>query len=156
MSTLTIEQQATNFATMQHIREVGILLHRIAKELLDRADKHDQSKLAHPEVEAFTEYTPQLATLVYGSPKYEECRKKLGPALQHHYAKNRHHPEHFKGGVDEMNLIDIVEMMCDWKASSARHNSGNIRRSIEVNAERFRIGPQLVQILENTADFLDA
>jgi hypothetical protein len=34
------------------------------------------------------------------------------------------------------------------------HNSGNIRKSIEINADRFKLSPQLVQILENTADFL--
>lgn len=154
-SKLTLEQQATNYETMKHIREVGILLHKVAKELLDRADAHDQSKLDSPEVELFTEHTPSLAGLVYGSQEYTECRQKLAPALAHHYAKNRHHPEHFKDGVNDMTLVDIVEMICDWKASSTRHHTGNIRKSIEINAERFRIGPQLVQILENTADLLD-
>jgi len=31
-----------------------------------------------------------------------------------------------------------------------RHNNGNIRKSIEINANRFGISPQLVKILENT------
>jgi hypothetical protein len=53
-----------------------------------------------------------------------------------------------------MNLIDLVEMLCDWKAASERHNDGNIRKSIEINASRFTISPQLVKILENTADLL--
>ncbi len=152
---LTLEEQAINYVTMQHIREVGILLHRIAKELLDRADEHDQSKLAPPEVEHFAAQTPYLGKMSYGTSEYEESRKKLWPALQHHYAANRHHPEHFKNGIDDMNLIDIIEMLCDWKASSTRHHDGNIRKSIEFNAERFRIGPQLVKILENTAGALD-
>lgn len=155
MTKLTVEQQATNYITMQHIREVGILLHKFSKELLDRADAHDQSKLDSPEVELFTEYTPHLANLTYGSQEYENSRDKLAIALEHHYAKNRHHPEHFKNGIDDMTLVDIVEMLCDWKASSTRHNTGNIRKSIEINAERFRIGPQLTKILENTADLLD-
>lgn len=151
----TLEQQAINYATMQHIREVGILLHKVAKDLLDRADKHDQSKLSSPEVEGFTEYTPELAKSVYGSKEYEQFRKELDPVLQHHYAKNRHHPEHFKNGINDMNLIDILEMFCDWKASSMRHNTGNIRKSIEINGPRFNISQQLITILENTADYLD-
>ena len=155
MNSLTLEQQATNYVTMKHIQQVGALLHKIASELLERAEKHDQSKLESPEVELFTEFTPKLAECVYGSPEYEEFRKTMRPALEHHYAHNRHHPEHFKDGVDEMNLIDIIEMMCDWKASSSRHHTGNIRKSITINSERFGIGPQLTKILENTADFLD-
>lgn len=54
MNELTPEQKITNYATMLHIRLVGTLLHKVAKELLDRADKHDQSKLEHPEVDGFT------------------------------------------------------------------------------------------------------
>jgi hypothetical protein len=151
---LTLEEQATNFITMRHIERVRNLLNKLIGELLWRGEVHDQSKLDRPEVELFTEYTPKLATCTYGSPEYEGFRKAMGPALAHHYANNRHHPEHFKGGVDDMNLIDIVEMLCDWKAASERHNDGNIRKSIEKNADRFNLSPQLVRILENTADLL--
>lgn len=38
-----------------------------------------------------------------------------------------------------MNLIDIVEMLADWKASSERQQNGNLLTSIEINAERFNI-----------------
>jgi hypothetical protein len=31
---------------------------------------------------------------------------------------------------------------------------GNIRKSIEINADRFGLSPQMVTILENTADIL--
>src|SRR3990167_9483910 len=124
MDKLTLEQQATNWHTMQHIRQVGLFLNRFARALLDRADIHDQSKLASPEVELFTEFTPKLATCTYGSAEYEGFRKAMGEALLHHYAKNRHHPEHFPEGIDGMSLIDLVEMLCDWKAATMRHNDG--------------------------------
>lgn len=155
MSELTLEQQATNYATMRHIERVRSLLNKIVVELLDRGEAHDQSKLESPEVEAFTEFTPKLAGSTYGSPEYDAFRKALGPALDHHYAKNRHHPEHFKSGIDDMNLVDLIEMFCDWKAAGERHNNGNIRKSIEVNAKRFEMSQQLVKIFENTADLLD-
>jgi hypothetical protein len=152
---LTVEEQATNAQTQKHIRLVGKLLHMVAVELLRRADAHDQSKLERPEVELFTEFTTKLATCTYGSPEYEAFRRAMGPALAHHYANNDHHPEHFKDGIDDMNLVQLVEMFCDWKASSTRHNDGNIRKSIEVNANRFGMSPQLVRILENTAAMFD-
>jgi hypothetical protein len=152
---LSLEEQATNYQTMRHIRLVGRLLHLFAADLLRRADEHDRSKLERPEVEMFTEFTARLATSTYGSPEYEGFRKGMGPALAHHYANNDHHPEHFKDGVNDMNLLQLVEMLCDWKASSTRHNDGNIRKSIEVNADRFGLSPQLVRILENTAAIFD-
>lgn len=152
--TLTPEQQATNFITFRHIERVRNLLNNCITELLKRGELHDQSKLEPPEVELFTEHTSRLAGLTYGSPEYQQALDDLGPALEHHYANNRHHPQHHKNGVNDMNLLDIVEMLCDWKAASERHNDGNIRKSIEHNADRFGLSPQLVRILENTADVL--
>ena len=54
-----------------------------------------------------------------------------------------------------MTLIDIVEMLADWKAASERQLDGNLLTSIEYNAKRFNISDQLKQILLNTADILD-
>ena len=151
---LTVEQRATNNDTWSHIHRVQQLLNNCIRELIARGELHDQSKLDTPEVEAFTDYTPKLAASTYGSDEYNSFRKALGPALEHHYANNRHHPEHHKDGVDDMNLLDILEMLCDWKAASERHNNGNIRKSIELNADRFGLSPQMVRVLENTADLL--
>ena len=141
---------AVNFVTMRHIERVRNLINVFVIELLNRAEAHDQSKLEEPEASIFAEKTAQLAELTYGSAEYNQCREELGEALTHHYANNRHHPEHFKEGLEDMNLIDLVEMFCDWKAASERHNDGNIRKSIEHNADRFQMSPLLVKIFENT------
>ncbi len=155
MHTLTESEKATNCDTFRHIERVRNLLNGMVMELLRRGELHDQSKLEPPEVSMFTEFTPKLATSTYGSAEYEGFRKSMGPALAHHYANNRHHPEHFKNGVDDMTLVDVLEMLCDWKAASERHNDGNIRKSIEKNADRFGLSPQLVRILENTAEMFN-
>lgn len=151
---LTEEQQAVNFETMRHIEMVRNLLNKVVVELIERGKKHDQSKLSSPEVELFTEYTEKLSGSTFGSPEYEDLKKAIKPALDHHYANNRHHPEHHKNGIDDMNLVDMIEMLCDWKAASTRHNDGNIRKSIEINGRRFNMSPQLVQIFENTIDLI--
>ncbi len=155
MNTLTLEQQACNYETFRHIETVRNLLQKVVIELLDRAEKHDQSKLESPEVELFTQFTPLLASTTYGSPEYEEFRKKMKPALDHHYAKNKHHPEHYVNGIRDMTLIDLIEMFVDWKAATLRHHDGNLRKSIEKNAERFHFGIELKQILENTVELFD-
>lgn len=54
-----------------------------------------------------------------------------------------------------MTLVDIVEMLCDWKAASLRQNDGNLLKSIETNAQRFGYDDQLRRIFVNTAKLLD-
>ena len=80
---------------------------------------------------------------------------ELGPALAHHYAANRHHPEHFANGVDGMNLFDVIEMLMDWKAATERmKDGGNIRRSLTINTGRFHLSPQTAAILRNTIEYM--
>ena len=124
-------------------------------KLMLRAIKHDAIKLESPEVEVFAEFTPRLADTQYGTDEYKECLAGMKPALDHHYANSRHHPEHFAKGILDMNLIDIVEMLCDWKAASERQKDGNLLKSIELNAARFGYDDQVKQILINTAKLLD-
>ena len=144
-----------SFETAMHIIEVQKNISLIIHKLLERASNHDASKLQPPEVEIFEEFTKDLKDLKYGTKEYNENLDKIKPALDHHYAKNRHHPQHFKNGIEDMNLIDILEMFCDWKASTKRTNDGNLRKSIEYNSQRFNINPQLIKIFENTIEIFD-
>ena len=137
--------------TLKHIERVQTLVEEFVSRLRIRACKHDESKLRPPEKEMFDLYTPRLASLEYGSESYKTALIDLGPALEHHYEHNSHHPEHYENGVDDMNLIDVIEMLCDWKAASERHDTGSIAQSLRVNERRFKLSPQLSRILRNTA-----
>lgn len=106
-------------------------------------------------IKFLAEFNDKLAATTFGSPEFIANKAAMRPTLEHHYARNRHHPEHHKNGVDDMNLLDVIEMLVDWKASSERHNDGNILKSIEINSNHFHISPQLRRILENTAKLLD-
>jgi len=190
--------------TRKHIREVQVGMGRVVADLLRRSDEHDLSKLESPEREAFDEWTPRLAATTYGSDEYRSYLAAMKPALDHHYAHNSHHPEHYRwrcgvcerrwtdaqwedapqgpndsglrycpyccrGGMiyecylaDEtnkglcgMSLLDLIEMLMDWWAASKRHNDGDIRRSIEVNQERFRYSDELKRILLNTLPLVE-
>ena len=149
---LTVEERACNYETMRHIERVRNLLGGIIKELLRRGEMHDQSKLRQPEVALFAEYTPKLAACTYGSEEYEGFRKAMGAALSHHYANNRHHPEHHKHGIDGMNLVDLIEMFCDWFAAASRHVDGDPVKSIEISQARFGLSDQLKSILLNSLE----
>jgi hypothetical protein len=137
--------------TLKHIKKVGILLNKMISNLLSRIDNHDSSKLRSPEKETFDEMTPKLENSTYGSEEYKGFLKEMKKALDNHYANNSHHPEFYNKGIDGMDLIDLLEMFCDWKAACERHLNGNIYKSIEINKKRFNISDQLEQILINTA-----
>lgn len=190
--------------THQHIQEVQRRLAAVVVDIVRRSNAHDQSKLQSPECEAFDEYTPKLATTTYGSEEYERYRAAMGPALDHHYAHNSHHPEHYcwrcpicqirlsepqaskapegpndsgvrycpccskfgiiyeselmrePKGIRGMSLLDVLEMLCDWKAATLRHKDGDILRSIEHNQKRFGYSDDLKQILLNTLPLIEA
>jgi len=149
---LTVDEQATNAATLAHIVEVNRQLHKIIEVLMERGENHDDSKLKDPELEIFTIYTPKLKDTTYGSEEYMTFLKEMKVALDHHYKENSHHPEHYENGIAEMDLVDLVEMVCDWKAAAMRHGDGDIDKSLEINRERFGIDDQLFGILKNTVD----
>lgn len=140
--------------TWAHIHTVQGFLTGIAELLLQRAHRHDQSKLRPPEVGVFDEYTPKLKHSTYGSDEYKQFLAAMGEGLQHHYAHNDHHPEHFAGGIAEMDLLQVVEMLCDWRAATLRHADGDLDRSITQNAERFGYGEEFERLLRNTAERL--
>jgi hypothetical protein len=136
--------------TLSHIKRTGSLLHKMILELLARIDNHDSSKLRIPEKAIFDEFTPKLKDSTYGSEEYNNFLKEMKKALDNHYANNSHHPEFYKNGINGMDLIDLLEMICDWKAASERHTDGNIYDSIKINKKRFNISDQLEQIFVNT------
>jgi len=141
--------------TLEHINNVRLFILQCIQGLADRANIHDSSKLSSPELETFIKYTPKLANSVYGSKQYYKFLEAMKPALDNHYSINRHHPEHFRRGIKEMNLLDLIEMLCDWKAASKRHKTGNIRKSIIQNQKRFKYSNELKQILLNTLAVLE-
>ena len=150
--------------TKKHIEKLSDMIYIVVKELNSRTIKHDQSKLESLEKEIFDEYTPKLKNTTYGSEEYKQFLKEMKPALDNHYKKNRHHPEHFKDVYDAdgawnplsgMNLIDLIEMFCDWKAATLRHDDGDINKSISINQKRFNISDQVVSIFQNSVDLFD-
>lgn len=157
MNTPTAQEIANvNAETMRHILSVRAMLLGCVRELCDRADGHDASKLTPPEDAAYAVLTPRLAGLVYGSEEYKASLREMKPAIAHHYANNSHHPEHYVDGIAGMNLFDLLEMLCDWKAATLRHHTSSMAGSLRINAERFQMPEPIRRLLENTLDKIEA
>lgn len=142
--------------TEAHIARVAELLNLAAEKLQQRGRAHDLSKLEEPEKSAFDRLKAlSLSGMAYGSEEYRACLRAEKPAIQHHYKANSHHPEFYENGVEGMSLFDVLEMLLDWKAATERmKNGGDIRASLVINRDRFKISPQLEAILANTVNEL--
>lgn len=144
--------------TQAHIDRVRHFIDRVMHNLSDRHNKHDASKLVEPELSAFDIATPKLAKMEYGSEEYKQSLRDLGPALEHHFAENDHHPEHYENGVRGMSLMALIEMLCDWRAASERvkqrtddpEKVKTFESGLAFNQERFGYSDELAEILRNT------
>jgi hypothetical protein len=138
--------------TMRHSRRVDELLLQVVVALQSRVTRHDLSKMEPPEKAVFDRVTPRLQSSTYGSEEYKASLADIGEVLVHHYGANRHHPEHYEAGIAGMTLVDVIEMLADWKAATERHDDGSLARSLQIGEERFGIEPQLMAVLRNTAE----
>lgn len=119
-------------------------------ELYARADEHDNSKLEEPEKSIYDEFIPKLRTAKYGTPEYEQIKKDMRiKGGDHHNKFNRHHPEYFEKGVSGMNLLDFMEMVCDWFAASLRSDTSFLD-GLDGNVSKYGIPPMMRHIIMNT------
>lgn len=123
--------------TEQHILQVGKLIALFCLQLLKRINTHDSSKFSKEESAGMVEVTA-------------ENRESLQSVYDYHRKHNRHHIE-YHGGVSNMTLIDIIEMLCDWIDSS-----DDIELSIETNQKTYGYSDELKHILINTAKVLNS
>ncbi len=141
--------------TAAHRAKVMVLMLKLTNILISTSYKHDLSKDEEPEVSEYPKHISALKSVEYQSPEYRAITNgPMHDIIQVHYSKNRHHPQHFPNGVAGMNLIDVMEMLCDWVAASSRNPNGSPENSLMLNVERFNITPELESILRNTLELL--
>jgi len=137
---------------VKHKGKVEYWLKDFAQQLTDRARIHDDSKLREPEKSIFDAWTPNLRRVQFGGDEYKQALTAMGEGLKHHYENNRHHPEHYPNGLNDMTIVDLIEMFCDWIAAAEEKKS-----SIDIAylSVRFGIGPQLAEIFITTLREID-
>ncbi len=141
--------------TRVHVQQVASGLNAMATLIIQRGLVHDESKYSDPEktlLDAMEYVNTHEGNAPYGTPEYKRRTAILKPMLKHHYANNSHHPEHYSNGVHGMNLIDVVEMLCDWRAASMRNKEAEM--NITAACERYNVSDQLKRIFINTAEMM--
>jgi len=148
------EQEYYN-SIWSHKRRVKKIIDILANILKVRGKTHDDSKLDEPQFSIIAKEFENLQSLTFGTPEYEENKKKIKPALDAHYSKNRHHIEFYPDGIKGMTLIDLIEFLVDIYCAAEKHDDGNVRFGIEYQREKYGFSKELEIILKNTIDFID-
>lgn len=131
------------------VNRVGTLL---IEELTERIAKHDLSKLREPERSCYDKYIPMLKEAKYGSKEYYDIREKMQKeGLDHHYQVNRHHPEHFEHGLEDADIVDLVEYFIDGYAASTKSDTP-YSEGVKINAKKHNLPDLLVKIFTNTVE----
>lgn len=132
--------------TNKHIERVRYWMDSASSKLNAQSAAHDLSKFSPQEADIYAVVVPQFKGLEYGTAEHAAVASKLGPAWQHHLEHNPHHPEYWES-IDQMDLLYLLEMLCDWKAASERTG----KFDIEVSLSQHDIEGTLANVLRATA-----
>ena len=109
-------------AHKERVKQFADWLEENLPELFDNIDldafhevieEHDDSKFGEEEFEPY-------AAHFYGA---KDNDFEYDKAWEHHWLTNEHHPEHWLG--EDMPLIYILEMLCDWGSFSIEKKDFN-------------------------------
>lgn len=89
------------------------------QSIFERMEYHDVSKFSEEE------FIPYVV-LSWSKHKNIELggleQHRINQAINHHYAKNKHHPEFFSN-ISYMEDLNLLEMFADWAAMSIEFNN---------------------------------
>lgn len=138
-------------ATLEHISHVRTYLFKILSLIQQRAADHDQSMLLEEEKSALDGFVPALADSVNGSPEHQKAVAGLLPAMQLHFQKNSHHIEHY-GKLNGMDLVDLIEWLCDQKAAALKDSDGDMSKRLLYFYQKYDFPVPLMDMINNTIE----
>lgn len=130
---------------LRHIMTVQGLLRRVARQLLNRADDHDLSKLGPDELGGMIEIDGIADRYGLNSPEYMVAL--LGKAIKLHQSRHTHHPEYHPNGVEDMSIFDLIEMVCDWKTANKLRGHPEWEKSVDMLVKRLSLSPEYVLLI---------
>ena len=154
MNDIKIHPHAKELArATRHIMTVQLILRTLAREMLNRADAHDLSKLGPDEFGGMIAIDRIADKCGLNSPEYMAALS--GGAIQLHVSRHSHHPEYHVSGVQNMSLLDIVEMVCDWKAANVLRGHPEWNESVRMMSERLGLSSEQIYLINLIASELD-
>ena len=146
--TENLSEEITTLTTiLKHKGLVQKYLHTLSQELEVRAIAHDLSKLGIDEFNGFVAINRVAREHPYGSKEYKASLKD-NDVIDLHFSRNPHHPEYHDALVTDMGLLDIIEMVCDWKAACVTYGKTTLLEALEVQIERFGLTKEQLYLIK--------
>lgn len=145
-------------------------------ELIRRALIHDYDKcvevfftdgkkvlLQFAEYTVGTDYVFEhgYANVVYGSEEYHKINRDGYAGLNardNHKEINDHHPEYYNDYKNDMKLLPLIEMVCDWWGATA-YSNGDPKPKFRANSAKnmchYGFDSYQKFVVERTRDFID-
>lgn len=141
------EEVKTLITILKHKGLVQKYLYKLSQELEIRAVAHNLSKLGIDEFIGFIAINKVAREHPYGSKDYKASLKD-NDVIDLHFSKNQHHPEHHNNYVIGMGLVDIIEMVCDWKSASITYGKTTLSEALEIQIERFGLTKEQLYLIK--------
>lgn len=131
------------------------------EQIWNRVMHHDDSKTKAPEYVPYVWRYWKVKCLTEGVPenlkdsftveyfKDPSLDQEIRDGIFHHITHNRHHPE-WHPDHDDMNMIDIIEMVCDWYAVSKEYGTNIDDWVKDVVPRRYHFGKTKKQMVLKT------
>lgn len=151
------ERQARHTSEIwKHIALVREFMEDIITDLERRAREHDLSKFQEPEYSGYMGLNEAVKGHEYGSMAYIMAFAPFKDVIKHHYEHNDHHPEHFDRNFSQMDLLQIAEMLADWKAASMRGGDAkSLFETLEKTIKHQKVPDAIAHLLRNTVAALE-
>jgi hypothetical protein len=139
---------------------------KLFRDLPFQASNHDYSKFQEPELTPYIVLTQYYALKQKGIELKtdDSIRDRIRNAVFHHLKNNSHHPEYWDNNIQPltkgerskqvvnattMPVIDLAEMVCDWKAMSQELNDSVEEFAKSVIGKKFIFSPEQVALIHN-------
>lgn len=132
-----------------HINRVQKWINKFTAVLFNRGIVHDKSKLREPEFSMWKKMDEE-PRYKYGTKEYNEKINRYKEVFDLHYRQNRHHPEHWSGFYSEMDLIDVIEMLCDWLGYKDDITIKEAEELVNMQCKRYEFNSTFQSLLYNT------
>lgn len=136
-------------AHADHVMNVQYAMSDVIEFLMLKLISHDSSKVFNDDELPLLQHKYMLDQLDYGSDEFVTLVNELKPAVKEHHYNNSHHIEFFNGNIEVMNLMDLLEMLCDLRAFSLQKNK-SIKTMLDEHKERYNLSDELAEILRTT------
>lgn len=142
-----------NVTCTDYLYEHRALVHdklaTVSREINTRARRHDQSSLSGTELRIYKEHFDELQKYPIFDPRRDIVLSKMRVAIAYHHEANDHHPEHFTNGIDDMNLLQLMEFVADVMSQSEQ-NGIDVYEILPLLKDQYDISNQLYQVILNT------